>query len=569
MTSTSPYILRLAHMNDSHSQLDPYLIPLQVQLKELHDVQVSIGGFARLKTRVEQLKNQSKAPFLCLHAGDVFQGSLYFNHYKGLADAELLNHIGIDAMTLGNHDLDSGSELLKPFLDAVQFPVLAGNMDTSHEEKDKSLPLHHHAQLIDFDSKKQLAKVLLKPFHDTKIAIVGITLDKMHDIAVTDADLVFHNAVETTRRTVEHLKKQNLHHIIVLSHLGLPSDRLLAKDVSGISLIVGGHSHSLQGDFGCLGLPKKLSYAECVNDTPILHAGAHTQALGQCDIQFDIKGKVIQLSGQNELLFGENLYDEIKQQVPLSCVNEVYEVFRSNKQCLELTSNTIIEKILTTKYRPPLEKLNEQVLIHLKESLTHSRLPSKKMPQGSQLAPLVAQSFFEQAKKEGVAVDFALHNAGGVRRSLLQGNIRYAHVAGEALPFNLHLVCFQIQGKWIKEALESAINHAINHGVQGTGTGSFPYTYALRYWYDASHIQGQRIQKIEIFKNDRWCRFDMHKSYSVVSSDFTLSGKEGYQALQNYDEKSVLQGKSTSSFIDWLKRQSQIDLAEPTVYFKK
>lgn len=76
-----------------------------------------------------------------------------------------------------------------------------------------------------------------------------------------------------------------------------------------------------------------------------------------------------------------------------------------------------------------------------------------------------------------------MHNAGGVRQSLLKGKVSHASLVGQIVPFNMPLVCFQIHGSWIKQAIESAINHAMNHGVKGTGTGSFPYTYRLRYWY--------------------------------------------------------------------------------------
>ena len=70
-------------------------------------------------------------PLLTLNAGDVFQGTLYFNYFKGLADGEFMNDIGYDAMAVGNHEFDAGQEVLADFIDYVDFPLLSANLDFS------------------------------------------------------------------------------------------------------------------------------------------------------------------------------------------------------------------------------------------------------------------------------------------------------------------------------------------------------------------------------------------------------------------------------------------------------
>ena len=81
--------------------------------------------------------------FMFLHAGDCFQGTLYFSLYKGMANAVLLNAIGVEAMALGNHELDMGNDCVADFLDHTHFPLLAGNWDLSQEDQTKSNPENH------------------------------------------------------------------------------------------------------------------------------------------------------------------------------------------------------------------------------------------------------------------------------------------------------------------------------------------------------------------------------------------------------------------------------------------
>ena len=93
------------------------------------------------------------------------------------------------------------------------FPLLAGNMDLSQESLDKTARLASHPNLYDYDNDTQTAKYILKPLQDKQVAIVGITLDQMKEIARPDEDTHFINAIETNaepsvtgeagRRTVE------------------------------------------------------------------------------------------------------------------------------------------------------------------------------------------------------------------------------------------------------------------------------------------------------------------------------------------------------------------------------
>lgn len=130
----------------------------------------------------------------------------------------------------------------------------------------------------------------------------------MADIANPDSDTPFVNAIETARKTIAAIHQHGINKIILLSHLGYDGDIALAEQVSGISLIVGGHSHVLQGDFSALGLGSQDEYGLKINHTYIVQAGFYALTLGHCQIDFAANGEVTRFEGRNELLLGRRMF---------------------------------------------------------------------------------------------------------------------------------------------------------------------------------------------------------------------------------------------------------------------
>lgn len=548
-------LLKLAHINDPHSHFEPSRVQLHLQLDEKNITFFThTGGYARIKAQLTKAKcqaEQAKQKFLFLHGGDSFQGTLYFREFKGLANADLLNMLGPDAMVLGNHEIDGGNEPVRNFLDKINFPLLAGNMDLSHEPKTK-YALQGHKRLYDYDPTTGCAKALIQQFEEHQLAIFGITLDKMLEIARPDPGTDFLDAIEVTRRTVSHLQQQGIKHIIVLSHLGIDGDRLLASKIDGISLIVGGHSHTLQGDFSDLGL-SDMPYGEQINGIPILHAGKYAETLGLADIEFDHLGKVISCSGNNFFMLDKQFTKASGK--PLTQIEQ-----SAIEQCLTKHSGILwdemdlsVQQRINNKYRPKIDALAEQIVALVPKELVHSRLPSKLLPNGSQLAPWVSRAMYQAAKVCDSRIDFALHNAGGVRQSLEPGKLTMADIIGRILPFELPLVKYQIRGRYLYEVIESAINAATNNSVMGTGTGSFPYTYGLRFNYDGRKPLGHRITKLEVMQKKHWRPVNPDEIYTGVSTEYTASGKEGYAPLLNFEWSQVMDNLTLpSAFADFI-----------------
>lgn len=537
MLNATPITLSIAHINDTHSHFEP--TPISLAIAGLDErVYANVGGFARISSVVKSFKKESEQEtdgFLFLHAGDCFQGTLYYSLFKGEANATLLNMLGLDAMALGNHELDLGNAAVSKFLDQINFPFLAGNWDVSNESEGKAFPVKGKKPLLAYDPEQQIASVLIKQFGDSKVAIFGIALDKMAEIAMPDPDTPFVNAKQTIINTVSHIREEiGTPHIILMSHLGYDQDLKMAEEVEGLSVIVGGHSHVLQGDFSNLGLGDMGPYGCHINGTLVVQAGCHSLALGKLRVSLDENGRVTDYKGSNVLMLGRSLAMDASWDQGLSedSFRKAKEYLLSQPNVVHCRGDEAIKAVINARYRPAVDKLKSDVVAFLPEKLRHIRVPDEKG--GSQIAPLVCEAMIYSARKRGHHIDFAIHNAGGVRVSLEQGKLTAAEVAGRLLPFAIDLMLYEPTGLQVKQALEGAINNATNNGVEGIGDGSFPYTAGLRYTYHCDKPKGSRITQLEYQSPEgNWLPLEMERHYTAISSAYTSQGKEGYDSLKN------------------------------------
>lgn len=552
--NNKPLSLTIAHINDTHSYFEPTSLPLSIELDgQTHHPYVSAGGFARIATRVKELKqNHSSDGFLFLHAGDCFQGTLYFSLFKGEANAVMLNALNIDAMTLGNHELDMGNEPVGKFIRSIQFPLLAGNWNVSNEG-DKQYPLKGHEHLIDFDESRGIARWIEREVNGERVAIFGLSIEKMADIANPDCDTSFVPCVQTAKATVTAINQRGINKVILLSHMGYEADLELAEQVTGIGLIIGGHSHVLQGDFKALGIKSEDQYGVRVKDTVIVQAGFHSMTLGHCHIEFDQNGLVTSFEGRNELLIGRRVFMDVNKKNTLVDLEALKRKVQTHQNVAVVRKDCEIKAVMAEKYQPKVKELQTQTIAHIDNELRHVRLPDEQGP--SQLAPLVAHSFLYTMQSLGHSVDFAMHNAGGVRNSLGVGDVSVADVAGKLLPFAVPIGVYRIRGHHIPLILEGALDNAYSNGVQGTGSGSYPYTSQLEFHYDPTLAKGKRVSKVLVDGSP----LQPEKIYTGTSSAYTMKGKEGYDAIKNMEDNGVVTTWSMADcFIKLLSEQPQI-----------
>lgn len=215
--------IKILHTNDTHAHVDSHVVGFKNDTEE-------VGGLARLVSFVRDVRSKEKNVLL-LSAGDVFQGTLFFNFFKGLADYELMNIAGYDAATLGNHEFDEGPAWLLQAMEKLSCDVVNCNVAFG-----KSYP----------DAAKKIKPYVIKECGGLKIAIIGaITKDLFTLVNIRNlSDIQLNNPVESIAPIVRELRPK-VDMILVLSHMGLKEDLELAELVADIDLVIGGHSHSL------------------------------------------------------------------------------------------------------------------------------------------------------------------------------------------------------------------------------------------------------------------------------------------------------------------------------------
>lgn len=566
MTVNHAATITFAHINDTHSNFEPSAISLSLSaevLKTETSVYASCGGFSRIYSAVKEVKQDAflhQREFMFLHAGDCFQGTLYFSLYKGMANAIMLNAIGVEAMALGNHELDIGNDVVADFLDHTAFPLLAGNWDLSQEDQNKRNPLRNKRNVYAYDNKNQSAHYIIKRVHGEPVAIFGLAIENMAGISSPDPDTFFHHVTTVAQNTIALLKTKGINKVVILSHLGYDRDLLLAQEVNGIGAIIGGHSHTMQGDFTNVGYGKTDRYALMVNNTCVVQAGCNALALGQLTLVFNADGSVESATGCNQLLLGRKFTIDAgrTQHLDHDNHNKVRDYLQQQPNIRFVVKEPRIENMLNEYYRPAVRVLQTEKIASINEPLRHIRVPDAKGP--SDIAPWVVKSFVWQARELGHHIDFGIHNAGGVRCSLNPGIITPADVAGRLLPFAIGIMMYSVKGLRIRQALEGAIDNAINNDIEGTGDGSFPYVADLRYVYRCGAPSGQRIETLEYYTQGQWLAVNDEDVYTSVSSGYTATGKEGYAPLLDYVvEPQALNVTMADAFEAFAKQQHEFN----------
>jgi len=220
--------ITILHTNDTHSHIDPF--PAD------HPRNPNMGGAARRAAIIDSIRKEEKNVLL-LDAGDIFQGTPYFNYYGGELEFKIMSMMQYDLATMGNHDFDNGIDGFYAQLPHAKFDFVSAN----------------------YDFKNTILNDIVKPYKiiikdGIKIGIfgLGVQLDGLVDKKLYK-ETVYNDPIEVAQdmsRILREEKKCDL--VICLSHLGFkykdepekPSDIVLARKTKNIDLIIGGHSHT-------------------------------------------------------------------------------------------------------------------------------------------------------------------------------------------------------------------------------------------------------------------------------------------------------------------------------------
>jgi 2',3'-cyclic-nucleotide 2'-phosphodiesterase (5'-nucleotidase family)/enterochelin esterase-like enzyme len=251
-----PDTLTIIHVNDTHSNLDAYGTG-------------KYGGIARAASVIGYWKMTEPNPIL-VHAGDLLVGNLMFNTYFGVPELKILDQLGFDALVLGNHEFDVGPVSLAGIIAEAdlspEFYILGTNVKNLDQVPELEPFVHSSA---------------MKEFGGIKVGFIGLTTPAANLQSNPQPLYIDDNLVQIAMEEMMVLRGAGADVVIVVSHLGIALDMLIAQYLTGIDAIIGGHSHTPLHD---------VIY---VNGIPIIHAGEFYSCVGKLRLIFD--GSVTQV----------------------------------------------------------------------------------------------------------------------------------------------------------------------------------------------------------------------------------------------------------------------------------
>ncbi|MDR1277449.1 MAG: 5'-nucleotidase C-terminal domain-containing protein [Treponema sp.] len=443
--------LILLHTNDHHGAI----LPNNGQ-----------GGLAEVASFVKQVRSENPHVLL-VDAGDINTGPALSNMFAAEPDFLAYNMMGYDIATMGNHEFDKNQDQLLKQIDLVNFPFFSSNIKTSDGK---------------FLGGRQY---LIKDYGGLRVGLFGVTTLRTMSIASPDKSLVWINEIDAARAAVDALRQEGVDIIIGLTHMGDKKESPehitsleLAAAVSGIDIIVDGHSHSF------FAAPQK------VGDTYVVTANEWGKYVGY--------GKI---TVQDGTLTG---FDWKPEQIN-TAENQTYK------------PNAAVTALLAPYIEKAEASLKEVVGTATAEFVFGNRLTRY---QETALGNMITDSNVWYFKNElGQDIDFAFHNGGNIRAALPQGPITREQIL-TVLPFENYLYIVSLKGSDLIELFNFIAT------IQ-QGAGGFPqFSKEVRYTIDKTVGQGV-VRDLSIGGRP----VDPNKLYRFCTNDYLLGGGDGYEIL--------------------------------------
>lgn len=458
---SAPITLTLLHTNDTHSQLESFQ-PFEGALQ---------GGVARRKTAIEQVRAQlGPEQVITVDAGDFFQGTIFFNAWKGSSDIMALNDMSYDVVNLGNHEFDLGpQELLRALTGG---PVeIAGS---TYQTEALAMPVVSTNLVL---TSQPALSALIKPSvvlerAGQKIGFIGVITEMMATPVNPYPTVSATDYLTTVQAEVSTLEAAGINKIVLLSHSGWDLDVKMAQQLAGVDVIVSGHDHALLLDPADVAAGAPLeSFADKVRGdyptvvtsadggtTLVVSAFNAGSFLGRIDVDFDADGAVSSWGG--EPIFIDESYVE---------------------------DPALQGKVAS--YKDPVDLFASAIIGQAGMFFDGSRNPgvrTQEMPIGN----LITDAIVEAVATHGAVA--AVTNGGGIRNSM-PGDIDpsvdqppYDITFGDALavlPFTNTIVVLDVTGEELVRALDTGLMWGQNLGIPFKSSGSFPQVSGMNVSY--------------------------------------------------------------------------------------
>lgn len=441
------------------------------------------GGAARLATVVRRIRAEV-ANSLLLDAGNRFTGTLFHIAWQGQDNARIMNLLDYDAMAPGGHEFDDGDEVLANFIDALEFPLVAAN--------------------IDFDYSAALAgKVapwVILEVGGERIGVSGLVtavramLSAPGPSAVVDRDLV-----SATQGVVEGLQAEGVNKIILLSSSGAANALELAPQLSGVDVIIVSQGDELFSNAHADADNSYPAVQESVSGEPVLvvMAGEHTKYLGRLDVEFDANGVLTDWDG-----------DAIHLSRYIAPATDVVE--------------------LVAELAAPIQQIGERVV-----GETTVPLVGGWRACGVSECPL--GNLITDALREHSGAQIAYINGNGFYGDIAAGEITLGDLL-EVHPYNDIIETFSLTGTDLVAVLEQAVmNITLNEAGQvrrDDASGNFLQLSGVRFSADPGREPGERIVSVEVRNAaGEYEALDPSAVYRIIGNDYIRKGGEGHSVL--------------------------------------
>ncbi|KAG5277446.1 hypothetical protein AALO_G00117710 [Alosa alosa] len=484
--------LTLLHTNDVHARIEETSKDSGKCTKT-----PCFGGVARRHTKISQLR-RTEPNVLLLDGGDQFQGTVWFNLYKGAEAAYFMNKLGYDAMALGNHEFDNGWEgLVSPFLQDVSCTILSANIKAD-------------ASLASSVSGKYLPYKIFNMGSEI-VAVVGYTSRETPALSMPGPHLIFHDEITALQTEVEKLKTLGINKIIALGHSGFTVDKEIAEKVSGVDVVIGGHTNTFlytgiaPSNEVPAGPYPYMVKSQDGRQVPVVQAYAFGKYLGHLKVTFDDSGNVLKAEGNPILL------DSSIQQDPAVLA----DVEEWKKSLANYTAQFV-----------------GKTLVYLNGTSQECRFRE------CNLGNLICDAMVDHNIKYADEVQWNHVSAcllnGGAVRSPIDERARNGSITMEdliaVLPFGSTFDLLQLKGSTIRKAFE--------HGVRrhGGGTGEFLQVSGFQVEFDLSREPFQRVTSVHILCTEcrvpRYEPMEDEKVYKLVMPSYIADGGDGYTMIK-------------------------------------
>lgn len=506
------YKLDIIHYNDFHARFEETSVDTPTCR---YNNNSCLGGFPRLYYEIHTLL-QEKPDSIVLNAGDSFQGTYWYTLLKWNVTQEFMNLIPHDAHAIGNHEFDDGPSGLAPYLAALKAPVLAANMDTSKELSLEGLYRPH----------------IVITRKGRKIGIIGLATPETK-ILSSSGNVIFTDPVAAAKREAKALYEKGVDIIVLLSHCGLEVDKKIAREAGeNIDIIVGGHSHSLLWN-GRAPSGEEVSgpypvFIETTKDKKhqvlIVQASAFTKYMGNLSVYFDYKGDFCKWEGG-----------------PLYLDRSIPEDMDIKK-----------------KLAPYAKLVHEAENVPVGETIRSMKIDDCVFGECA-IGDMLVDAFTEMCNNLLGAGEHCLAfiQRGNLKSSIMAGTITQGSLF-ELLPYYDRLEVFQLQGKYIREALERSVSEPWELGpfkgpwlLQVSG---------LKVIYNISLPESHRITSVKIGNKSPYSPLDDDHLYTIITAAYLADGGDGFTMFKEHKQNVKMVGRDQNVLEAYIRKHSPLDI---------